>query len=327
MKGITRFVVEPSWHWCQLLCVLLISLSGPHDAFAEGWKTQLHGVKAVGLGYSSRALAEDATTVWFNPAGMSELDLKWSITFGGAFLPFALDYTDRGSRSLLGQPLTGASSTNGGRTATVPHVYVVRKLSNRWWAGMGLSFPYGLEHDYKRAWVGRYHATKTKLQVASLNPAVAIKATETLALGIGLDLQRSTVTLANVLDFGSLGAALGLPLAPQANDGAIELKAADWAIGYALSLAWQVTPRVRFASTYRSQVEHTLQGTARFEVPPAAGVFTAGGAFGTTSATATLPMPHELSGSLAYRLERHVGCRRRPHVDRLEPVRATYRQV
>src|SRR5688572_3174282 len=105
--------------WCRgrsLRVSLLGScflLGGSADVWADGWKIQLQGVKALGLGYAGRAVAEDASTVWFNPAGMTNLDRRCTITLGSPVITYKLDYTDLGSLSLLGQRLTGPTSSNG----------------------------------------------------------------------------------------------------------------------------------------------------------------------------------------------------------------------
>ena len=80
-----------------------------------------------------------------------------------------------------------------------------------------------------------------------------------------------------MIDFGSIRAVAGLPLAPQAHDGSIELKAGDWAVGYDLSVAWNANARARVGVTYRSEIEHTVKGTASFTVPAEAAALTAGG--------------------------------------------------
>jgi long-chain fatty acid transport protein len=287
---------------------LAVALVCPGPAFADGWKIQLQGVKALGLGYAGRALAEDATTVWFNPAGMTRLEQRWTITTGLSVISFDLAYTDRGSRNVLGLPLLGLSSINGGQTPVPPpfHFYAVRRLGTgndgKWWVGLGVNAPHGLIDDYGRQWTGRYHATNSELRVLNVNPNVAYKLNDRVSIGVGFDVQRSTATLANRLDFGSFAAALGLPLAPQTHDGGIELTSSDLAFGYDLSLAWQVTSQTRVASTYRSQIEHTLEGTADFEVPATASLLKAAGGFVSTSARAVLPMPRELSGSVSHEL-------------------------
>jgi long-chain fatty acid transport protein len=222
------------------------------------------------------------------------------VTIGAPVITFDLNYTNQGSTSVLGLPLSGPSAINGGRTSGLMHAYGVWKLNDRWAVGLGFTPPYGLGNDYGDTWVGRYHATRSELAVLNFNPAIAYKIHKNLSLGFGLDVQRSTSTLANRLDFGSFGAALGLPMVPQMVDGGITFDASDWGVGIDASAAWQVTPRVRLATTYRSMVEHTLAGTATFDVPEAAMPLAVGG-FHTTPAATTLLMPHELSiaGALA----------------------------
>ena len=288
----------------EFTVVLVILVAASADMLADGWKVQLQGVKALGLSYAGRSIVlDDASTVWFNSAGMTRLKGVWTITSAVPVISYRLDYTDQGSTSVLGQPLTGPSAANGGRTSPVPHLYVVRKLNDRVWAGFGFNAPYGLGNDYGETWAGRYHATKTELAVFNMNPAVAVNLSDHLSVGFGLDVQRSETTLANMIDFGSLGAVQGLPLAPQRHDGRIELKAGDWAVGYDLSLAWNASTRARLGMTYRSQIEHTVKGTARFSVPTEAAALTAGGAlFRDTPATAVLPMPREFSTSASYQL-------------------------
>jgi long-chain fatty acid transport protein len=234
---------------------------------------------------------------------MSRLIKPWTITTSAPVITYRLDYKDQGSTSLLGQPLTGSSTANGGRTSAVPHLYVVRKINDRVWAGFGFNAPYGLGSDYGETWVGRYHATKTELAVLNMNPALAIKVNDRMSVGFGLDVQRSDARLANMIDFGSIGAVLGLPLAPQRHDGRIELKAGDWAAGYDLSLALNAGAGARVGVTYRAQIEHTVKGTAYFSVPTEAAPLTAGGTlFTDTPASAVLPMPRELSTSASYQL-------------------------
>jgi long-chain fatty acid transport protein len=296
-------------------------LGASHAAWADGWKIQLQGAKALGLGYAGRALAEDASTVWFNAAGITALGgdacagrtpqasasgcPRWFFTAGGALVPFTLRYADAGSFSVLAQPLQGQGTRDGGKTGGVPYFYVARHLAPHLTAGFGLNFPHGLSDDYGETWVGRYHATNSELQVANLNPVVAYRfAHPNVSVGAGLDIQHARAKLANMVDFGSYAALLGAPVVPQTVDGRIRLDASDWAVGYDLSVAWQATPSVRAAATYRSQVTHTLSGDADFDVPANAAFFTADGGFRDTAATTQLPMPRELSESVAVSITR-----------------------
>ncbi len=268
------------------------------NTIADGWKVQLQGVKALGVSFAGRSVnLDDATTVWFNPAGLTRLTKRWVITTAAPVITYSLDYTDRASASAIGQPLSGPSTVNGGTTSAVPHFYVARKLKDDVSFGFGVNFPFGLSSDYDETWVGRYHATRSELTVMNLNPAFAIKAGDRLSLGFGLDVQYSDAQLANMIDFGSLGAAIGFPFTPQGLDGKIDVQGTDWAVGYDLSVAWDPTARTRVGATFRSRVDHTLAGTADFTVPAQAQVITGGVAFTDTGASTVLPMPAELSVS------------------------------
>jgi long-chain fatty acid transport protein len=284
---------------------IILTLICPEISHADGWKVQLQGVKALGVSWADRALIDDATIVWFNAAGMSRLDERWTVTTAPPIVTFGLNFTDGGTTSVLRQPMAGPSSADGGSTTAAPHLYIVRKINDKWWTGFGFNAPYGLENDYGETWVGRYHATRSRLAVLNMNSSVAVKVSDRLSLGAGLDLQRSDAQLANMIDFGSLGFAIGLPLTPQGSDGRIELDFGGWAVGYDLSLAWDLDARSRLAVTYREQVEHTLSGDATFTAPAEAQLFMATGQFVNTNATTQLPMPRELSVGGSHELARN----------------------
>jgi long-chain fatty acid transport protein len=280
-----------------LAACLLVSIA--RVAGADGWKIQLQGAGALGTSYAGRSvLADDATVVWFNPAAMSWLTVDSLVTAGAPIITYQLDFNDRGSRSVLRQPLTGSARQDGGRSAVVPHLYAVRRLGARVWSGVGFNAPYGLGTNYGESWVGRYFATETTLKVFNVNPAAAVRVHDRVAVGFGLDVQRSSATLANMIDFGSIGAAVGLPLTPQGSDGKVEFTGTDWAVGYDASLAWDASRTTRVGVAFRSRVDHRLAGTADFTVPASALALTAGGRlFSDTAARSILPMPSELSAS------------------------------
>jgi long-chain fatty acid transport protein len=297
MQSISRTSVR--WGSTALF-VVIVSAAGS----ADGWKIQLMGGANLGSCYAGRSvLGDDASAVWFNPAAMTLLPRGWTLTVGAPLITYQLDYRDAGSRSVLGQPLLGEVSKNGGKTAVVPHVYLVKGLNERAQFGFGFNAPFGLGTNYDETWVGRYHATETTLTVFNLNPSIAVKVNDALAVGFGLDVQHSQATLANMIDFGSFGAAAGLPLAPQGSDGRVRFKGSDWAMGFNAGLRWQITGRDAVGAAYRSEIDHELRGPAEFTVPSAAAPLTAGGrVFADTDARVVLPMPHELSVSASHRI-------------------------
>lgn len=280
-------------------CVLAASAG----LVADGWKIQVQGAKLLGSSYAGRSVfAEDASAVWFNPAGLPELGRGWTLTAGAPLVTYQLLFRDAGSSSLLGQPLRGPATPDGGTTALVPHIYLAKGLSDRWRFGFGFNAPYGLGTNYGEDWIGRYHATETRLSVFNLNPTVAVRLNDRVSAGFGLDFQRSTATLANMIDFGSVGAAFGLPLTPQGHDGRVQFKGYDWAAGWNAGLLYQ-GGRERIGASFRSRIDHALRGEADFTVPVEAAALTQGGQlFADSQATVVLPMPAEVSVSASHRL-------------------------
>lgn len=287
----------------RLALVAVMSAAAPAVAWADGWRVPMQGTRALGMSYAGRGvLTSDASVTWFNPSAMTRLrqTRPWTITFAPPVITFDLNYRDAGSTSLLGQPLTGAPRANGGATAPVPHLYLVRRVNERVSVGLGVNAPFGLGVDYGTEYAGRYHATETVLRVFNINPSVAVAVSPTLSLGLGVDLQRAQTTIASAIDFGSGGAALGLGLAPQAHDGAIEFTGTNWAVGVDASLLWEPSARTRVGLVYRSQVTHTFDGTADFTVPAPAAPLTAGGlVFADGAARTSLVMPHDVAISLS----------------------------
>jgi long-chain fatty acid transport protein len=211
-------------------------------------------------------------------------------------ITYQLLFRDSGTTSVLGQPMLGATSQDGGTTAVVPSLYAVRPVNSRVWLGLGFNAPYGLGTDYGETWAGRYHATETTLRVVNLNPTLAAHVNDRVSIAFGLDIQRSNAVLANMIDFGSFGAAAGLPLAPQLHDGRVKFTGSDWAMGWNAGVLWKPLPASRVGVAFRSTIEHHLRGPADFTVPPETAALTAGGqVFADTDAEVALPMPAELS--------------------------------
>src|SRR3954471_16898794 len=81
------------------------------QARAAGFALYEQGISGMGNAYAgAAAVAEDATTVWWNPAGMARLPTGMNIASGGAAIMPSWKFSDRGSVAALGQPLGG----NGG---------------------------------------------------------------------------------------------------------------------------------------------------------------------------------------------------------------------
>ncbi|MDJ0807755.1 MAG: outer membrane protein transport protein [Gammaproteobacteria bacterium] len=301
--------------------VFAITLAALHEsAGAAGFALIENSASGMGSAFAgAAAIGEDASTVWFNPAGMVRLDKQQVAGALHAVLPEA-SYRDEGS--YINPALTGDSVTPGSLSGSndktdvigiVPNLYYVLPFAERYTFGIGLNAPFGLETDYEDDWVGRYHGTNSSLMTININPSLAWQANDALSFGVGISVQYVEADLSNQIDSGAvclrvagdsnelLAQCLDAGLLPNTveNDSSANVKGDDWSYGFNLGLLYQFNESSRIGLAYRSEVDHRLEGDGEFEVNPAlrsildsVGLNTL---FTNTSVTATADLPASAS--------------------------------
>jgi len=258
-------------HYKLKLGSFLIASTLSSMSYAAGFAIIEQSVTGLGRAFAgSAAVAEDASTIFFNPAGLTYLSHSEFAT-GLNFINPESDFTNEGSTipsSLGGTAITG-SGDDGGKLGIVPNLYYAHRLNDRMVAGVGVNAPFGLVTEYDDNWVGRYHAIKSDLKTININPSLAFKTTEKLSLGFGINLQYIDLELTQAVDFGAVCAAasVGACAAPQAHDGKAKITADDWSWGYNLGLIFQATDATRVGLAYRSKISHHLEGKGSFDIP------------------------------------------------------------
>lgn len=265
----------------SLLVFVLLAVV-PSPARGAGFMLFEQSGRAMGSAYAGEgAIAADATTIFYNPAGMTLLEGTQFATSG--FLVWTrFSFENNGSRlndAVGGAPLTGGNGGNAGSVQPLPTFFLSHQLTDRVSIGLGVSAPWGLQTDWERGWIGRYNARFSQLQTYNFNPSLAVRVTDWLSLGGGANAQYLTATLTNNLDLGSIcqieGAKAGispafcnaLGLTPQKVDGYVNLKGHSWAAGYNFGALFSPTSATRIGLTYRSRMTHDVEGDADFRIP------------------------------------------------------------
>ena len=231
-----------------------------NSAAAAGYALIEQSITGLGRAFSgSAAVADDASTIFFNPAGMTNLSRK-EMNMGLNLIAPRAEFSDRGSNA-NGTPLTGGDGSNAGELAAVPNFYYAHPLNDKTVVGIGVGAPFGLVTDYGDSWQGRYHAIRSDLLTININPSIAFKTTEKLSLGFGINLQYIDLELSQAANFGAFTGA------PQQNDGRVRLTADDWSWGYNLGMTYQFTEATRMGISYRSKITHDLTGDGEFRIP------------------------------------------------------------
>jgi long-chain fatty acid transport protein len=288
--------------WLLIPFAVAASFSMASSAQAGGFAIHEQSVPGLGNSFAGgAAAAEDATTIFFNPAGMTRLQGN-SATGGTYLIAPNVRFQNQGSTILTGAPLTGGNGGEAGVDSIVTNFYTSLSLSDRLKIGLGVNTPFGLAIEYQPGWVGRYQALNSRLITINVNPAIAYKVTDTLSVGAGLNIQYAEAQLTNAIDFGLIGRQAGLRTLPQQADGQVAVVGDSWAVGFNLGVLYEATKTTRFGVAYRSAITQELKGEADFTVPTSAALLTRGGRFVDTGASATLKLPDSLAFSAYHEL-------------------------
>src|SRR6266404_8127322 len=121
--------------------VSALGLLAGSEAHAAAFALYEQGVSGLGNAYAgAAAVAEDATTIWWNPAGMSRLGSGKHFVLGGSFISPSTKFSDNGSVRGTGSnaAFTG-SGGDAGKDALVPSIFFAMDLSPQWSFGVGVS--------------------------------------------------------------------------------------------------------------------------------------------------------------------------------------------
>lgn len=216
------------------------------------------------------AVAEDATTIFFNPAGMSRLS-GTQVSVGGAFIQPSAKF----SGTVTGlAPLQVAGTATGGDAGSlsfVPNAYFSMELNPQTHVGLGINAPFGLQTQYDANWIGRFQAVKSKIQTVNLNPSVSYQVNDAVSVGAGLNYQRITGELSSITNYSAAAFAAGaLGLVGTNKEGMSTLTGSDSAWGYNLGALFNISPQTRVGVAYRSKIKYNLSGMVTFANRPAA---------------------------------------------------------
>lgn len=255
---------------------------GAGTAQSAGFALIEQGASGMGNAFAgAAALGEDATTVFFNPAGMTRLG-RTEVMGVASAVNVQASFSGSSTRPVAmgGGTNTGGQGGDPGGLSVVPSLYMVMPLNDRTSIGLGVGVPFGLQTEYDSTWVGRYQGIKSSIQTININPSVAFKVTDSFSVGVGLNYQRIDVELTNAVVLGA------------GTEGRTRLAADDDSWGWNAGVLWQATPGTRIGASYRSGIRHEMNGDVTTQTLAGTVVSAASGA---ARAAAELPSTYSLS--------------------------------
>jgi long-chain fatty acid transport protein len=232
------------------LVTVLVAFSSVSQTWAGGFIVYELGTPDVGLasaGYAARA--EDASTLFTNPAGMARLQgsnlmLGTQAIYGDVqFDPDA----DTG-------PQDGDDGGNAVGWVPGGSLFFTRQVGENLAIGLGTFSYFGGMVDYNDNWVGRYFVQNVTLVGMTVMPAIALRINDSISIGAGLNAM-----------YGYLEDEKAVRNLASEGDGRLTVKDREWGYGADIGMLFEMGKATRIGITYLSQVDLDFSDRPEFE--------------------------------------------------------------
>jgi long-chain fatty acid transport protein len=247
----------------KLISVLLVVAAAP-TVFGSGFGLFEGSARGNALGGLTGS-ADDPAAIFFNPAGITQLDGVHLMAGVSLINPSAnMDVT-----SIYGGSTVGASYEDN--WFTPPHIYYTRQLNQKLWLGLGLYSRFGLGSEFQPGWEGRYSNVNTNIETLSFNTNLAVKIDDKLSIAFGLTYMWLNAEFDLDID------ASRFMVNPNYNNPATStfdvrqvIEGQSFGYGYNLAVHFRPVDKWSFGLSYISEVQHDVdEGVAHFTKPAA----------------------------------------------------------
>jgi long-chain fatty acid transport protein len=216
-----------------LFC-MVCALATPMSLFAIGIRLPDQDAFATARGNAFAATANDPAAVYYNPAGITQLD-EFNLSLGTYGVELASHYTSTG-------PGPGFAVDSHEEWAALPQVFATMSLTNCHLAfGLGFYSPYGSSMDWSKnaPWVGFVAPKSGEIDYLRVNPVVAYQPCSTLSIAAGVMIDYSDAELKRI---------------------ASTLRGDDTDAGFNVGALWHPSEQHSFGLTYRSATDMNYTG-------------------------------------------------------------------
>jgi long-chain fatty acid transport protein len=229
--------------WLAVIAAV-VSLGFARITLAAGTAVGVQSSRATGMASSVTAMIDDASAIYYNPAGIAQ-GKRLDVLFGDTLIIPKLTFTSA---------TTGTTASTHG-VVPPPHFYATLGLTDDLSVGVGVFSPFGMAVHWPSDWEGRSLATSSTLATYDVNPTVAYRIGP-VRIGAGLQIVRATLELQRKIRFGD-------------QEGFSELGGGTWGFGADVGAQVDAIPRyLSLGLQYRSSIKLDFDGNAHFDNIP-----------------------------------------------------------
>lgn len=229
-----------------------------NGASAAGFQLLEQNASGLGNAYAgSAAVAENASTIFYNPAGMTQLQNR---EFSGGLTAVNTRFKFSNQGSSVGLLAGAGEGGDGGGWGFIPNAYLSWGLNKDLYLGVGFGAPFGLKTEYDNPWLGAAQSVKFDIKTYNINPSIAYRVNDLVSVGAGLNWQRMS---AEYLRQAAV-------VSPVTVASPILLELGDNAWGWNVGALFTLAPGTKLGLSYRSTINYRLKGDIQPSGPSAA---------------------------------------------------------
>ncbi|MEW6003707.1 MAG: outer membrane protein transport protein [Stygiobacter sp.] len=228
---------------------MLIILLNINKIYGGGFQINEHGARAMSLAGAFTGLANDPSALFFNGAGITQLN-GTHLMFGATII--------KPSASFRGPSPSITEYKMKDQLFNPINVYVTHQVNDHLYLGLAVNNQYGLGTEWEKTWPGRFLAIKTDLKTFYFTPTIAIKFYDNLSMSFGLVYALGDVTINRNAEV--------TPFTGEAN---VDLKGNGSAFGFNLGVLYKPYENLSLGLSVRSENSFVLNGTANSTGPNA----------------------------------------------------------
>lgn len=223
--------------------------------------TEGNGYSTGNFGAGVAAEVADASTGWYNPAGLAFLR-EQQLVIGAVGISPTSSLSGRSTLVSRGFPsyVQTFSGLDGGNDAVVPSFHYALPVGENTSVGLSIVSPFGLATNWDPTSPVRYQATYTELITTNISPELGTKLADNFSIGAGLDLQYSRVKFNRILGVPNLYSLLP-PFNPMAVDSLSYNKGSSFGVGFHVGALLTFNDyHTRVGVNYLSRMRHVFHG-------------------------------------------------------------------
>jgi len=215
------------------------------SAFAGGYQVRLQGQKQTGMGLIGSPFALGASSIFYNPGGLSMMETEFSFSIGASGIL---------SNGVFQKDGVNYQATTDNPVGTPFYFYGAGKINDRLSIGLGIYTPFGSSAKWDDNWAGKYLIQEISLSTIFFQPTIGFKISDRISIGAGFIYAYGKVDLKKAV--------------PYNDDSYAELSGSTGNIGYNIGFMVKATDKLTIGLDFRSKIIMKIQGgDATFKIP------------------------------------------------------------